>query len=264
MQSQTEDGMSLERGRAYDTGDPNELPSLELRFSTFFAEISQHTELNDDWDNSEILDRIGLMTASDELLCELFELLVHPTVREGAEQAEFVEKLNLLINVDGFALEEIDNVSGAPVFGISRPGAGVRGRPKNVIFASNGPKPEILLADAVDNDIEIVSNAEFVLVYDRLIMNSGLTWMDLVGWWTAQPAIDVENAERSLYLRLRESLASPPERHFFHAYYKVFKNRLGDWPALMPQVYLHYDPKTIRELADGLLALASKSGPSGG
>jgi len=29
MQSQTEDGMSLERGRAYDTGDPSELPSLE-------------------------------------------------------------------------------------------------------------------------------------------------------------------------------------------------------------------------------------------
>ena len=29
MQSQTEDGMRLERGRAYDTGDPDELPSLE-------------------------------------------------------------------------------------------------------------------------------------------------------------------------------------------------------------------------------------------
>ena len=227
----------------------NELPSLDLRFPTFFEEILQHTVRNDDWDNQLILDQIGVMSVSDEFLYEFLELLVHPTVREGDEQAKFVTAVNQVISVDGFALEETDNLSGVPVFAISCPGGGVKGRPKNLIFASNGPKPEILLSDAVDNDIQIATNAKYVLVYDRLITRTGLTWGDLVNWWKSHSAADLENPERSLFCRLRESLASPPEQHFFRAYYTVFKDRLNEWPALIPQVYLHYDPKTVRELA---------------
>ena len=34
-----------------------------------------------------------------------------------------------------------------------------------------------------------------------------------------------------------------------YTYYKVFKPKLGDrLPALIPQVYFHYDPKTLKEL----------------
>jgi very-short-patch-repair endonuclease len=226
----------------------NELPSLDPRFSTFFGEILQHTERNDDWDNSQILERIGVMTASDEFLCEFLELLVHPTVRDGIEQSEFVTVINRVICVDGFALEEADNMSGVPVFALSCPGASAKGRPKNLIFASTGPKPEILLADAVDNDIRIATNAQYVLVYDRLIVRAGLTWVDLLNWWKSHPAADLENIEHSLYHRLLKSLTSPPEQYFFRAYYTAFKDRLNEWPALIPQVYLHYDPKTVREL----------------
>ena len=38
-------------------------------------------------------------------------------------------------------------------------GDGVGGPTKNLIFAANGPKPDIVLRDAVSNDIEIVANA---------------------------------------------------------------------------------------------------------
>ena len=41
-------------------------------------------------------------------------------------------------------------------------------QPKNLIFASLA-KPDIRFANAVDNDIEIVGNADKVLVYDRPI-----------------------------------------------------------------------------------------------
>jgi very-short-patch-repair endonuclease len=70
-----------------------------------------------------------------------------------------------------------------------------------------------------------------------------------VSWWKSHPLCNPNEAERSLFLRLRQSLSSPPERYFFNAYYKVFKDRISGLPALVPQVYLHYDPKTIRELA---------------
>jgi len=225
------------------------LPSLELRFETFMEEIFQHTERNDDWDSSEILARINFMGSSDEFIYEFLGLLVHPTVREGTEQSDLVDALNRSLRVDGATLEEVDEISGVPVYGIVRPGVGVRGRPKNLIFASRGPKPEIVLADAMNNDVQIVRNAEYVLVYDRLMASSGLTWGDLIDWWTTQPDVTTENPDRALFLRLRESLMSQPEKWFFAAYYRLFKDRLPDWPALIPQVYLHFDPKTIRELA---------------
>lgn len=42
---------------------------------------------------------------------------------------------------------------------------------------------------------------------------------------------------------------SPPERLLFQTYYRHFRRKLGDnLPALIPQVYLHYDLKTIRQL----------------
>jgi hypothetical protein len=59
---------------------------------------------------------------------------------------------------------------------------GVRGELKNLIFAASGPKPKIILRDAVNNDLEIVENAEHCLVYDRPLAQTGLAAADrLVG-----------------------------------------------------------------------------------
>ena len=43
--------------------------------------------------------------------------------------------------------------------------SGVSGEMKNLIFASTGPKPKIVLRDAVNNDLEITENGEHCLVY---------------------------------------------------------------------------------------------------
>ena len=52
---------------------------------------------------------------------------------------------------------------------------GVDGELKNLIFAADGPKPRIVLRDAVNNVIEIVENDEYCLVYDRSLGPDGLT-----------------------------------------------------------------------------------------
>jgi len=104
----------------------------------------------------------------------------------------------------------------------------------------------------VSNDIRITKNEEYCLVYDSPIPQTGLRWADLVTWWAARiggkpPTVDTE---RDLYKRLYRSLASSePERLFFHTYYERLRPELGDkLSALIPQVYLHYDPYTLREL----------------
>lgn len=59
-------------------------------------------------------------------------------------------------------------------------GGGVGTPAKNLIFAANGPKPELVLRDAVNNDIEIVRNGEFCLVFDQPIPADGLTYSKLI------------------------------------------------------------------------------------
>ena len=58
---------------------------------------------------------------------------------------------------------------------------GVDGELKNLIFAAHGPKPRIVLADAINNVIEIVEHADKCLVYDRPLDGSGLSWGDAGG-----------------------------------------------------------------------------------
>jgi len=132
---------------------------------------------------------------------------------------------------------------------------GVAGKVKNLIFAANGPKPEIVLIDSVSNDIQIVQNEQYCLVYDKLIPEHGLLWTDLVAWWSEQngnSTLKRKELEISLYERLRRSLVSDPERLLFNTYFAQFRNEFGDaLLALIPQVYLHYDPYTINQLANG-------------
>ncbi|WP_433530971.1 hypothetical protein ACQPYA_02245 [Micromonospora sp. CA-263727] len=135
---------------------------------------------------------------------------------------------------------------------VNRAGArGVVGDFKNLIFAADGPKPELVLRDAVNNVIEIVKHGEHCLVYDRPLPADGLSWAALVRWWCeAQgmpPGDELIYPARLLFKRLARSLASEPERRFFRAYHDLHgPHDMDRVPALIPQVYLHYDPYTQR------------------
>lgn len=124
---------------------------------------------------------------------------------------------------------------------------------KNLIFAANGPKPEIVLLDATTNEIKIVKNEEYCLVYDRALGENGLLWEKLVDWWRDRENLnDRTRSEqrRSLCKRLKASMDdNEPENILFYTYYRCFFEKLGDsLPALIPQVYLHYDPYTWKQL----------------
>ncbi|MBL1074776.1 hypothetical protein JK358_10245 [Nocardia sp. 2] len=120
---------------------------------------------------------------------------------------------------------------------------------KNLIFAANGPKPEIVLRDAVNNDIEIVKNAEYCLVYDEPIPATGLTFQHLIDWWRKHKGAsgDDRDVGVSLYRRLMDSLnENEAEQLIFDVYGGRYKEHGFKIPALIPQVYLHYDPYTLR------------------
>ena len=143
------------------------------------------------------------------------------------------------------ALEELEEIEYERRFR-----KGPTGTFKNLIFAADGPKPKIVLRDAVNNDVEIVQNAEYCLVYSDPLPPHGLSWRQLVAWWTRINAADPDEvvSGRSLYARLYASLDSEPERTLFRAYCARYAGDGGfELPALIPQVYLHYDPYTRRD-----------------
>lgn len=133
----------------------------------------------------------------------------------------------------------------------SKPVRGVDGQLKNIIFASTGQKPRIVLRDAINNVVEVVENAKFCLFYDRPLSEAGLTWAGLVDWWEQANNLQgqAEDVARDLYRRLSRSLDSEPERTLFRTYCERYGSAEGSagQPALLPQVYLHYDPRTRRE-----------------
>jgi hypothetical protein len=125
----------------------------------------------------------------------------------------------------------------------------VRGQLKNLIFAADGPKPKIVLRDAINNDLEITENAPYCLIYDRPLAETGLTWRQLTAWWAGSDSLPDEDqraAARQLYARLLKSMAgNGAERLVFERYCSRYGAPDGfGQPALIPQVYVHYDPYT--------------------
>jgi very-short-patch-repair endonuclease len=205
----------------------------------------------------DFLKGIGLIEWPDKRFCLFLERIVHPEVQPPDKQEQLVAKLNSLLQNDGFELQQNEIQGGFPVYKVQKIGLGVSGAPKYIIFASDGPKPDIVINDAVNMDIRIVRFADQCLIYDQPPPNGDLTWAMLLEWWGKKKLCDPENEDfrREFGFRLRASLQSEPERMLFDTYFKVFKPKMGDnLPALLPQVYLHYDPRNKNERDKPVLA----------
>lgn len=213
--------------------------------------IKQHVHHNPgDWSAEELFDKLGAFDASNRRFCLFLEGIASPDVLpDEAAQHRFVQIVNRSLQGCGVSMRESDIKDGYPIFTVVSTLSAPVGRPKNLIFASS-IKPDIRFRDAVNNEIEIVTNADKVLVYDLPIGSDGLRWRDLQLWWRGMNGIaNDDEAKKTLYRRLKDSLPkeSPAQIRFFNAFHHGFKTAIPDLPALLPEVWLHWDPKTVRE-----------------
>jgi hypothetical protein len=201
-----------------------------------------------------LLEKCGALKCSQARFFGLIEKILDPIVRNAEEQTQIAETLNGLLKPDGFRVTVVKQISGRPVYGVERIASGVVGSAKNLIFASTGEKPELIFRDAINNDVEIRKHADKCLIYDRPLV-SGLKWVTMAAWWQQREGLpDLAAARKALGERLMRSVeltTSPGEYSIFRTYYEAFAQKLGDdLPALIPQVYLHYDPLTARQRGD--------------
>lgn len=221
-------------------------------------QVDRHVFRNPgDWSTETLFDKLGAFEASDRRFGLFLESLVsHEVVLDEATQREIVASIDPHLRRIQLELREIGSDGGYPVFHLRRVGEAPARRPKNLIFASS-KKPDLRLSDALDNDIEILDTEADVLVYDEPIGDRGIRWRDLQTWWsrTHTDQSDAE-AKNALYARLLRCLPdnSPPQRNLFLAYHHIFQASIPDLPALLPEVWLHWDHKTVAQRgADALL-----------
>ncbi len=211
--------------------------------------IDQHVARNPDWSAEVLFDELGAFAASGKRFTLFLEGLVSAeTLPDEAAQRRVVAVLNRHLSGVGLHLRETELAEGYPVFVLMATRAH-GGRPKNLIFASQS-KPDLRLSDTLDNDVEILSGADQVLVYDRPITTDGLRWRDLQAWWKDTQSLDSDAAaKRTLWQRLRHSLpdSSPPQQMLFRLFHEIHRGRTHDLPALLPEVWLHWDPQTLKE-----------------
>jgi AbiJ-like protein len=206
---------------------------------------------NSDWSHQEMLEHCGALTCPQTTFFKLIEAILHPMSRRDPEQSQLAQAMSQYLRRDGFAVKATSWQSGYPIYGVVKATEGVQGAAKNLIFASIGPKPELVMRDAINNDVEITKHADKVLVFDQPIPGM-LSWAHLQAWWAEKEHLnDAHEAKASLYRRLLQCVRqtnSPGEQAVFQTYYKQFGKLSPErLPALLPQVYLHYDPYTQRE-----------------
>jgi hypothetical protein len=215
------------------------------------AEIERHVIRNPgDWSAEELFEHLGALEAGDARFARFLEGLVSADViPDEPAQRRVVATINPHLRTAGAELRETGADGGYPVFSVVPVGLARSRQPKNLIFASLA-KPDIRFRDAIDNDIEITQNADKVLIYDRHISSDGIRWHDLQEWWReSQHLTDDDQVKASLYQRLISCLPanSPPQRNLYGLYHEIHGRAVPGLPALLPEVWLHWDPKTARE-----------------
>ncbi|MFF3467598.1 hypothetical protein [Streptomyces sp. NPDC002619] len=228
-----------------------DLPEWGAPTTSLRDDIERHVvRFRDDWTVERLFEELGAFSAPHPRFGRFLEGLASAeTIPDEQAQRRFVEMANHHLEPLGAQLRQEGESDGYPLFHLVQPGHGPARRPRNVIFATLG-KPDIRFTDALDNDIEIAERADQVLVYDRDITKDGLLGRDLLTWWQeTRHVLDPQEATRSLYARMKASL--PPEsegqKNLLWLYYNIHQDNLPDVPALLPEVWVHWDHKTVRQ-----------------
>ena len=214
---------------------------------TLRQEIIRHYIENPDWDAVTLFDKLGAFQSSHARFGRFIEALASSRVLPGEPaQRKFIEIVNGTLNACGVHIVVGVGEDAFLTASLAYVGSGKQLAPKNLIFASTR-KPDLRLGNALDNDIQVMSDPTDVLIYDRPIGSSGLLWRDLQAWYAQTHGMEENQAKKSLYRRLEECLpkSSPPQALAFSCFFKAFTTAIPDLPVLLPEVWFHWDPQTV-------------------
>ena len=193
-----------------------------------FDDIERHYDCYNDWNiNRLFFSEMHLLEVSDALFIKFCEEYLNPIYnrKERVEKDDgdwiIVDRtlqceriinnelgrvdleVELSISENGLSVHKIKNKVQYPSEDI-----------KNIIFAANAKKPDIVIDNALENSVKIIDVGD-ALVYSDGIPEDGITWRRLVNWYKQYEANETQKA---LARKLVSSLDSKPEKLFFKTY----------------------------------------------
>ncbi|MEQ1368523.1 DUF559 domain-containing protein [Acinetobacter schindleri] len=194
----------------------------------------------------ELFDTLNIFEVSTATFRKLLKNIANSNLRDESENRILIAKINDVLQKDGMILV-LDESKNYPFFKIKEQEYKPNKAPDYLIFGAIGTKPNIGISDALDGTVSVISDNGNPLAYDRKIIDH-LNWSDMEDWWN-EINIDPNLTLRS---RLNKCLDSPPEQLFFKYYFSLFHAKLREkLPALIPQVYIAYDPMRAKDLEGG-------------
>lgn len=194
----------------------------------------------------ELFEALNVFEASTATFRKLLRNIANSSLRDESENRILISKINEVLQKDGMILA-LDESKNYPFFKIKEQEYKPNKAPDYLIFGAIGTKPNIGISDALDGTVSVISDDGDPLTYDRKIIDH-LNWSDMEDWW------DEINIYPNLKLRTRlnNCLDSKAEEIFFKSYFSLFQEKLGEkLPALIPQVYIAYDPMRAKDLEGG-------------
>lgn len=205
-------------------GNQNNVSFDDIGFRSLKDDIFQHMRRNDDWTNRELLERLGLMTASRKLLFRFLEASVHPTVIQDGVQRARVERINAHLQHDGYRLARTGSISGSAVFTVA---AHSIGSPADAAISSALQRfdPDLIhgrWTAALDRRSHDPAGA---ITLARTLLEDVCRWLlDELG----EPASDQDDLP-ALYRKLAKALKLAPDDHSE----QVFKQILGSCQSVV-------------------------------
>jgi hypothetical protein len=205
-------------------GNQNNVGFDEIGFRSLKDDIYQHMRRNDDWSNGELLERLGLMTASRTLLFRFLEASVHPTAVDEGLQKTRVDRINAHLQHDGYRLARTGSISGNAVFTIAPHAIG---SPADAAISSALERfdPDLIhgrWTAALDRRAHDPAGA---ITLARTLLEDVFRWLlDEL----SEPASDQDDLP-ALYRKLAKALKLAPDDHSE----QVFKQILGSCQSVV-------------------------------
>lgn len=230
----------------------NLLPSNVFGLDNIVPELSKTFLITDEFCEMEhstmdvLFKNLGAYDASTITFKWFLRTIVNSELRDDSENRILAAKINEVLQKDGMILT-LDTSKNHSHYIIKEQEYKPNKAPDYLIFGAIGTKPNIGISDALDGTVSVISDDGDPLTYDRKIIDH-LNWSDMEAWW------DEINIDPNLTLRTRlnKCLDSKAEEIFFKSYFALFQAKLGEkLPALIPQVYIAYDPMRAKDLEGG-------------
>lgn len=137
--------------------DLKNLPSKDYRYTNSYDDIYKHMVMNNDWESDWVFTdtRFNLMHSKDEEYLRFLAETLHPAVRtDESEILKMQEIYNNHLEVDGFEIIQISEISGKPVFDGRQKIIG-----KSHLIANKAEIKKYLNTEYVNNKINLMNES---------------------------------------------------------------------------------------------------------